>query len=246
MIFLTRDIYQMEDGIARMELVANQFLSRFLIYNYAIVVHVILYAGMSFLKSRKFIGGLQHSERLYIIGISAIYVISGITLGLYVEYANSWRDFSPYYLMVSVCFLIIGFLLYTNPKFLSDLSKKYLSSNLNRDEMQSIVSKMDHLFEDEKIYLLRNLTLSQVAEKLDIPSYKISQTLSTLSASNFNDYVNKHRVKYAKGLLKSPDFQHFKIEAIAIDSGFNNKVTFYKAFAGVYQMTPSAFRKRHS
>ena len=38
-------------------------------------------------------------------------------------------------------------------------------------------------------------------------------------------------------------YTQYKIEAIALESGFNNKVTFYKAFTKFTNTTPSAFRK---
>ncbi len=39
-------------------------------------------------------------------------------------------------------------------------------------------------------------------------------------------------------------YSNYKIEAIALESGFNNKVTFYKAFSKFTNQTPSAFRKQ--
>lgn len=246
MIWLTRDLYLTPNGYDRMQIIDSQFFNRILYYNYAIVAHIVAYGFVILVELKKLHRKLSASNSAYILGICSIYLVSMIMHALFVEFAGSWRDFAPYYFTISIYFLLIGYLLYTNPKFLTTISGKYFSSNLGEGEMKKIISKMDNLFEDEEIYLLRNLSLSQVAEKLDIASYKISQSLSTLLKSNFNDYVNKYRVKYAEGLLKSPDFQHFKIEAIAIDSGFNNKVTFYKAFTSIHQVTPSSFRKSHS
>lgn len=245
MVWLTRDFYITPNGYDRMQVIGSQFFNRILYYNYAIVAHIVTYGIVILLEIKHLRCKLSAVDKAYVLGVCSIYLVSMVMQAFFVEFAGSWRDFAPYYLTISIYFLLVGYLLYSNPKFLATIGGKYFSSNLNEQEMKTIVAKMDVLFEDEDIFLQRNLNLAQVAEKLNIPSYKISQSLSTYLTSNFNDYVNKHRIKHAESLLKSSDFQHFKIEAIAIDSGFNNKVTFYKAFTSIHQMTPSAFRKAH-
>ncbi|WP_370088625.1 helix-turn-helix domain-containing protein [Ekhidna sp.] len=245
MIWLTRDFYLTLDGYDRMQIIESQFFNRILYYNYAIVAHIVAYGVVILLEIKHLRHKLSTVDKTYVFGVCSIYLLSMVMHAFFVEFAGSWRDFTPYYLTISVYFLLVGYLLYTNPKFLTSIGGKYFSSNLGEEEMKAIVAKMDALFKSEGVFLQRNLSLSQVAEKLNIPSYKISQSLSTHLAENFNDYVNKHRIKHAENLLKSSDFQHYKIEAIAIDSGFNNKVTFYKAFTAIHQMTPSAFRKAH-
>jgi AraC-like DNA-binding protein len=242
MVILMRDIYLELDGSTRLDILRSQFFPRFLYYNYAIAVHVWIYAIFCSLALKKAFLNLEINDKIYLSVISSIYLISAILFSIFVEFAGNWRDFAPYYFSVSFYFLIVGFLLYKNPKFLSDLGGKYLSSTMSKDEMSIIVDRINSLFESEKIFLNRNLTLSQVSDKLEIPSHKISQTLSTLLKTNFNEFLNDYRINHSVKLLTNPSYNHYKIEAIAIDSGFGNKVTFYRAFSRVYNETPASFR----
>ena len=76
-----------------------------------------------------------------------------------------------------------------------------------------------------------------------IPSHHISQMLSTNVKMTFNQYVNEKRINHAKSILAHPKNNMYKIEALSLEMGFNNKVTFYKAFKKHVGMTPSQFKK---
>ena len=47
-------------------------------------------------------------------------------------------------------------------------------------------------------------------------------------------------------MLLNPNYANYKIEAIALESRFNNKVTFYKAFAKFVDDTPTGFKRKSS
>ena len=59
-----------------------------------------------------------------------------------------------------------------------------------------------------------------------------------------NDFVNKFRIDRAKQLLVDQEFDNYKIEAIGYECGFNNKVTFYKAFSKFEGITPAMYKKK--
>jgi AraC-like DNA-binding protein len=58
---------------------------------------------------------------------------------------------------------------------------------------------------------------------------------------NFNDFINEYRVAYCKEKLLNGECKHKKLEAIAGESGFNNRNTFTSAFKRVTGMNPSDF-----
>lgn len=108
--------------------------------------------------------------------------------------------------------------------------------------MVQIQKKITNLFIYDSIFLKNDLTIRYLAEELNVKPYQISQTFSEFIQESFNDYVNKHRVTYSQKLLKDTAYNIYKIEAIATESGFNNKVTFYKAFTKHTATTPSKYR----
>ena len=63
---------------------------------------------------------------------------------------------------------------------------------------------------------------------------------------NVNDLVNRYRVEEIKEKLVDPEFQHYRIEAIALDAGFANKASFYNAFKKQEGCTPTEYLNNHS
>lgn len=230
-------------GAERMAYNKDHFYDRIMPMNYARAGHLLLY-GIGFIlliyKSRQL---LTANNRLYAIIICSIYFITAVIVSWLTMFADHWRQFIVYYFLASTIVFIVGFVLYSQPNFLDGIAKKYLHSGLDDLMMQRIVGKVESVFKADQLYLDRELTLYKLAEQISEKPHFISQTLSSHLGVNFNDYVNRYRIEHAKCMLKSEKYTHYKIEAIALESGFNNKVTFNKAFGKFVSTTPSAFRE---
>lgn len=61
------------------------------------------------------------------------------------------------------------------------------------------------------------------------------------NVENVSDYVNHLRAEYAVKLMKEKPL--LSIEAIAEESGFSSRSTFYRAFYKVFGMTPTQYVK---
>jgi AraC-like DNA-binding protein len=96
-------------------------------------------------------------------------------------------------------------------------------------------------FEKEKAYLNPELTLSELASKLDTNTSVLSAVINTGFGKNFNDFVNEYRVEEFKRKAAAPDSKHLTLLAIAFDCGFNSKATFNRAFKKVTDVSPKAF-----
>ena len=221
----------------------ENFYNYVLNLNYFRAAHQFVYGILLFLFFRKYFSTLTVNQKFYLGGMSIIYLVTTIAISMLTLFANSWNDFSWYYVLCNMFVLLIGYILYRDPKFFKALKAKYEHSTLNEKNMEVIKSKIEDLFKSEKVYLQNDLSLDKVGAVLNIKPYHISQTLSYLLRENFNDFVNTHRIAHAKKLMILEDYENYKIEAIALESGFNNKVTFYKAFAKLTKTTPSQFRK---
>lgn len=222
----------------------KNFFSTIIFYNYARALHQIVYGVFLFMMYKRAKDNLNVHQKFYLGGVAAIYLLSTIIITLFTLFANGWRDFSTYYIVCTLFVLLTIYVLYKDPKFFRKFKEKYQTSSLNQKEMQRIKQQVMTLFNQENVYLDSKLSLEKLSVKIETKPHYISQTFTNLFQENFNDYVNKHRVDYAKILLHNPSYDNFKIEAIALDAGFNNKVTFYKAFAKFAQTTPSQFRKQ--
>jgi len=144
----------------------------------------------------------------------------------------------------SFYFIINPFILHVNPNQTDYRSlNKYEKSGLVRNEAREKMKRINKYMEREKPYLDSQLSLADLAEKLEMPLHEVSEILNGLMNQNFFDYVNNYRVEEFKRLLQDPAHQNQKLLILAFDSGFNSKSTFYGAFKRIVGMTPSEYRK---
>lgn len=113
---------------------------------------------------------------------------------------------------------------------------------LHENETAAMKEQLDKLMQDEKLYTDQELSLPQLAEKLDLSLHELSWLLNKEIGKNFYQYINHFRVEQAKELLQSPSHLHLSILAIGFDAGFNSKTTFNSTFKKMVGMTPREFR----
>jgi YesN/AraC family two-component response regulator len=98
--------------------------------------------------------------------------------------------------------------------------------------------------EHSKLYLQSELTLQDLADQLEIPSYQVTQAINEGLNKNFYDLVNGYRVEEAKRLLSDPVTRNNKILTVGMDAGFNSKTTFNTVFKKFTGQTPSEFKEQ--
>jgi len=86
--------------------------------------------------------------------------------------------------------------------------------------------KIEVLMEKEKLYQETELTLQQLAQKLNVPTYQVSQALNEGMKKNFYDLINNYRVNEAKRLLCDITNRNYTIFSIGFEAWFNSKTTF--------------------
>ena len=96
--------------------------------------------------------------------------------------------------------------------------------------------------EKEKLYTETELTLKQLADKLQYPTYQVSQAINEGLGKNFYDLINSHRVEEAKRLLADPKNQNYTILSVGFEAGFNSKTTFNTVFKKFTGVTPTEYR----
>jgi len=112
----------------------------------------------------------------------------------------------------------------------------------DNEDLQRIYNQTIDLLKERKYYLNKSLKLSDLAKELGYKDRLLSRAINAFSSDNFNSFINSFRVEYSKSLLIGGRHDHYTIEAIAEESGFSNKVSFYKAFKKETEMSPSEFR----
>lgn len=118
-----------------------------------------------------------------------------------------------------------------------------ISNQLDEELSMNIINGLEKLMNDEKLYLQNDITLDKVSILLHTNRLYLSKAINNTYKINFNVYINDLRIKEAIRIISSGDHKNLNVFGIANKCGFNNRVSFTKAFykhTGVY---PSYFMK---
>jgi AraC-like DNA-binding protein len=119
-------------------------------------------------------------------------------------------------------------------------STKYARSALSEDLAGALVEELEALMAAERPFRDPELSLAELAARLQVSTNYLSQAINQHAGKNFFDFVNGYRVTDTLRPLAESDRG---ILAIAMDAGFNSKSAFYAAFRKHQGMTPGQYRK---
>jgi AraC-like DNA-binding protein len=159
------------------------------------------------------------------------------------------------FLSLSVFIILIGyfglkqkeiFTQYPDHKieYVTEPKTKYASVLLNEADAELYVSKIKHFMETEKSYMDADLTLPDLATKLEIPSHHLSRVINENFGLNFFDFINQYRIEEVKAKMARPEFDNLSLLGIAFESGFNTKSAFNRVFKKMTGSTPSEYKKQ--
>ena len=120
------------------------------------------------------------------------------------------------------------------------------SVNWSQDKVRNTIRQMDEFMELKQPYLQSGYNIKRLADELKIPSYQLSALLNRQVGSNFNDYLNRYRVKYCKGLIHEGSVSNLNLKGLSAKCGFSNRNTFTTAFKKFTGRTPSDYARNHS
>ncbi len=113
--------------------------------------------------------------------------------------------------------------------------------SVEKSELELILAVM----EIDKLFRRTNLSITALAEQLDIPVHRLRSHINTqLGYRNFNDFLNYYRVEDVSEKLSSNEMARVPILNIAMDSGYQSLTTFNKAFKALKGVTPKEYRRK--
>lgn len=106
-----------------------------------------------------------------------------------------------------------------------------------------ISRRLDMLLTGDRIFLIPDLSLQELAQKMQMRSSELSGFFNTILGRNFNDVINEHRVDEVKRLLRDPSTDpKATLMELAYQSGFNSKASFNRIFKKITGKTPKEFK----
>lgn len=193
--------------------------------------------------------------KMLIGGLGVVYLVAATTFAMYilgVEF-NFNIDYVFYSLMVLLVFAL-GFFGIRYQGIFTEKTKQhqqiieekqndesYQKSGLKLSDAQLLHQKLLVLMREQKPYMEAKLTLSQLAEKLEISSNNLSQVINQCEGKNFYDFVNAYRVNEFIERATSSENANLNLLGIAFDAGFNSKSSFNQVFKKVTGKTPREY-----
>ena len=95
----------------------------------------------------------------------------------------------------------------------------------------------------ESLFKNNDLTLTDLAKRLDVHSNYLSQVINEKEQKNFYNYINSLRINEFIRLASLPESKKYTLLSLAYDCGFNSKSTFNKHFKENTGKTPTAYFK---
>ncbi len=124
----------------------------------------------------------------------------------------------------------------------SDKEETKIQKRAPDNKLEEIVSRIRSVMKDEKLYQEPQLTLQNLADKIEVPSYQLSQAINEGMDMNFYDLVNSYRVEEAKRLLLDEKNKNLTILSVGFEAGFNSTTTFNTVFKKFTGLTPAEFK----
>ncbi|HEX5024255.1 MAG TPA: helix-turn-helix domain-containing protein, partial [Agriterribacter sp.] len=112
---------------------------------------------------------------------------------------------------------------------------------LSKSQVEKIHEAIKNSLETRKSFLQKGYNLKQLSEDTCIPIHHLSAFINQFYSTHFNHLINEYRVRHCEGKIRNGEWKSKTLEAIAEESGFNNRNTFTSSFKKVTGCNPSGF-----
>jgi len=120
---------------------------------------------------------------------------------------------------------------------------RYERSGLGDMEAERLKVSLLRTMDAERPWQDSELTLADLAARLNSTPHKLSEVLNAQVGQTFYDFVNGYRVREVQRRIRAGEARALKMLALALDAGFASKSTFNQAFKKYTSQTPSDFRR---
>jgi AraC-like DNA-binding protein len=122
------------------------------------------------------------------------------------------------------------------------VSPRYQRSGLTDREASALKAALLTAMDTKRPWQGSDLTLDDLARRLETTPHKLSEVLSTQLDQTFYDFVNGYRVRDVQRRIAADEAGRLTLLALALDAGFASKSTFNLAFKKHTGLTPSEYR----
>lgn len=220
-------------------------LTSLIIYGY--------YIRKLYLKSKRGVE-LSKENRIWqknIYSIHFLYILSYAIYGVLIStHLSSGIMYHSQVILMASMVLYVGYSANVQPNVFSGVYSygnrlvfKYEKSGLTESLSEELKESLINLFDQERIYLENDISLDILSKKLNTTRHNTSQVINEHFNMSFHELINRYRIQDAKKILDNDYNKNLNIIDIAYEVGYNNKVTFNKAFKKDTLLTPSEYQR---
>ena len=112
------------------------------------------------------------------------------------------------------------------------------------DDDQPLLERLTKAMDEDFAYRKNGLSIADLAAAISVSEHALRRLINQrLGFRNFNDFLNRYRVRDACRRLRAPETCKLPVLTIAIDVGYSSITPFNRAFKELVGMTPTAYRE---
>lgn len=120
---------------------------------------------------------------------------------------------------------------------------KYETSAIDSEMSGQLYSRLLHIMDTDPAIYNTNFRLTDLASLAGIAPRYVSQIINENSSDNFNQFLNRYRVREAqRRLCDRPQYGNLTTEAVGTSVGFQSRSSFIHTFKRYTGLTPAQFR----
>jgi len=110
------------------------------------------------------------------------------------------------------------------------------------DDDDIFFGRLTVLMKEQQLYTNSEISRQEIAEQIGLSDRRLHDCVKNNTGMGFTEYINNLRLSHSRELLSRLN-ENLTIEAIALDSGFNSRITFYRLFREKYGLSPKQFKQ---
>ena len=182
---------------------------------------------------------------LVFYGFCTIIAITSLALGISVARTDSAYFYYFYCNGIGLGFAAVVATLVIFPTILDEINEvvqlSYSVTTLGNVDLKQSLQKLESLMNADKLYQNENLSLSALAEAMQLSSHQLSELINTQFDISFSQYIRQQRIEAAQQLLVNEPKS--SVLSIGMEVGFKSQSNFYAAFKEIAGESPGSYRK---
>ncbi len=220
-----------------------------------IIVHILIYFVASFRRVKRYqdlLKDLYATFNIQWLSNTLIFLIVIVIVSLLIsvmQFYGGKQLFETGLIVLNIILLVfisqILFKAFEEPELFA-LEKRAYRLTISKDKQLQISKAVSRAMEKDKMYLDPDVTLMELARRIQASPREASQVINDRFQQNFFDLINSRRIQEAQNILKSSTDPKLTVSEVMYQVGFNSKSSFNTQFKKKTGITPSEFKKLHS